>query len=244
VPDEVSFLHNMDEENIQSQDQSYFLLNLSPGKVAKKLNKVAGLEQMDKALKEINSMVRKLVGERKALGKTIDDLRSRIAEMNWIPKARNLHRSIKKLEDEELDIEHRINKIEQLILDLAHYKKKAITTLPNQAVKQSDAMSKLAEEYQNLDNSIEVVSDILQQININQNKINKWQDCSDFNADSLRHEYEDLEYKIQMVSKIIGLIENDYVYLSDIHTDILKLEKEYQVKLKKCGICPTCGAKT
>jgi len=244
VPEEIELLHNMSEENIQSQDQSYFLLNLSPGNVAKKLNMVAGLEQMDKALKEINSRVRRLVGERKSLGKTIDDLRSRIAKMGWVPKANSLHKSIKKDEDTLLECDHRLHKIEELIGDYVHYSKKAKTTLPNAAIKLSDAMGVLAEEYQNLDISITTVSDILKQIDSNQDKINEFTDAIDFNADDLRIEYENLEDRLQMVSKIIKLIEQETENANSVQKEINKYEKDYKHRLKICGVCPTCGAKT
>lgn len=244
VPEEIELLHNMDEENIQSQDQSYFLLNLSPGNVAKKLNMVAGLEQMDKALKEINSRVRKLVSERKSLGKNVDDLRSRIAEMGWVPEAKSLHKAIKKGESDILDHDHNINRIEELITDLIHYKRKSKTTLPLQAIRLSDAMGLLAEEYQNLDDSITSVSDVLNQVDVNQKKIDQWQDFDDFDTESLKNEYEDLDGRIQRVDKVIKLIEAGVFDMDEANSSLIKYEKKYKHVLKACGKCPTCGAKT
>jgi len=57
VPNEVLGLLNLNEVNIQSQHDRYFLLQNSSGEVAKKLNKVVGLDIIDKTLSKINSIV-------------------------------------------------------------------------------------------------------------------------------------------------------------------------------------------
>ena len=51
VPEEVSTILNIDEINLQQQFDKPFLLADSPGEVAQHFNKVAHLENMDRAIK-------------------------------------------------------------------------------------------------------------------------------------------------------------------------------------------------
>jgi len=57
VPDEVLAISKMNELNLQSQGDGYFMLGDSPGKRAKDLNKIVGLEIIDESLKKINSQI-------------------------------------------------------------------------------------------------------------------------------------------------------------------------------------------
>lgn len=50
LPNEVQQIMNLKDINIQSQSDAYFMLNLTPGQVAKKINKVVNLEVMHKVL--------------------------------------------------------------------------------------------------------------------------------------------------------------------------------------------------
>ena len=58
VPTEVRNLTKMNFVNLQKQHEPYFLLNEKPGQVAKKLNELANLQIMDKALQIANSFIR------------------------------------------------------------------------------------------------------------------------------------------------------------------------------------------
>ena len=55
VPDEISSILNMDEINLQSQIDSFFLLNETSGYVASYLNQIANLGQIDSTTKAIKS---------------------------------------------------------------------------------------------------------------------------------------------------------------------------------------------
>jgi len=66
VPQEISEALNMDEINLQKQHDAPFLLSESPAEVARKLNKVASLESIDTANKNIAGIIRKLQQDEKA----------------------------------------------------------------------------------------------------------------------------------------------------------------------------------
>ena len=58
VPEEVRSVTKIGPENIQSQGDGYFLIDKTPGQVAKMLNKVIGLEVIDQTLSNIDRKVR------------------------------------------------------------------------------------------------------------------------------------------------------------------------------------------
>lgn len=58
VPDEIVQVLNMDEVNLQQQLDTPFLLSESPGKVAAFLNKVAGIDLIDKSIKDIQKEIK------------------------------------------------------------------------------------------------------------------------------------------------------------------------------------------
>jgi len=60
VPDEIQQALNLTEINLQQQLDAPFLLSLSPGQVAEHFNKVAKLEQIDKATSNVNGSIREL----------------------------------------------------------------------------------------------------------------------------------------------------------------------------------------
>lgn len=57
VPTEVSNLLNLDDHNVQTQHQPYFLISDSAGDVARKLNSVCGLDIIDACLKNAGTLV-------------------------------------------------------------------------------------------------------------------------------------------------------------------------------------------
>jgi len=99
TPVEISNLTRMKKVNFQGQHPSdqYFLLADKPGEVAKKFNKVAGLEIMDKAIADISSQVR-LVNSKISLCKEeIETREKQIQDFEWVEKAKIHARKLKKI---------------------------------------------------------------------------------------------------------------------------------------------------
>ena len=94
VPEEIVNVLNIQEGNIQSQHQDYFLLQDSPGEVARKLNDLVGLSIIDTIFKNINSKIRQVS-----------------SDITFFKNDRN------KLEQELLQYEN-LDKIEKLITNI------------------------------------------------------------------------------------------------------------------------------
>jgi len=87
VPEEVTQLLNLSDFNFQTQHDAYFLLNDSPGSVAKTLNDLVGLSIIDTIFKNINSKSLFLKRQSEENQTTIDKLQSEIDQLQYLDEA-------------------------------------------------------------------------------------------------------------------------------------------------------------
>ena len=73
VPEEITEALNLSDYNIQSQHEKYFLLQDTPGEVARLLNELVGLDIIDTSYKNLNSRIRKSTEDIEAFKKLRDD---------------------------------------------------------------------------------------------------------------------------------------------------------------------------
>jgi len=105
VPSEVSDFINLDEVNLQSQHDQYFLLQSSAGEVAKKLNQVANLEIIDFVLGEVNSEITSANKEIQRTKTEIDSLKAELKVYDGLNEieilASEITQSIQLLEEKQ-----------------------------------------------------------------------------------------------------------------------------------------------
>jgi len=121
VPEEISSILNMNDVNIQSQMDSPFLLSESPAEVARVLNHVASLEDIDRAHQGIGSLTRKnnaeLVHKKSNLGNLEEDLEefSFLDEMEVrVENLEKRERGINSLDQDRYQLEGMIQDLEDL----------------------------------------------------------------------------------------------------------------------------------
>jgi hypothetical protein len=90
VPDEVSLICNLDEGNFQGQFDAPFLLNESPGAVAKRINKIANIDLIDTMISSISS-------ERRVIN---DRLQSNTDGQRDISRILQAHEGVEKFDEE------------------------------------------------------------------------------------------------------------------------------------------------
>lgn len=126
VPDEVSDLFNMDNVNMQPQWQSYFMLDQSSGQVARSLNAVSGLEDMDLSLKVVNSRIKDSNSEVTHLSEEIKECEDEIENLSWIDKSFEKLEGLKNLQEEIATKKYEKNVLLDLLIaydELIHDKK-------------------------------------------------------------------------------------------------------------------------
>ena len=90
IPREVSAALQLNDINIQSQHDSYFLLQESPGKVAKRLNELVNLDIIDHVLQQVNTTLRDTKRGVASVENSIGILEEKLTQFTHIPKAEKL----------------------------------------------------------------------------------------------------------------------------------------------------------
>jgi exonuclease SbcC len=98
VPEEVAAVINMSNVNIQRQLDGPFLLNETPGEVAKHFNKLAHLEKIDTGMRNILSWIRKLEQSISATRDEQKELKTQYKQLSYVDR---MEQDIEVLEDME-----------------------------------------------------------------------------------------------------------------------------------------------
>ncbi len=244
VPQEIKDITQMQEVNIQPQYKSYFLLDETPGNVAKAFNSVSGLEEMDASLKNINSKVRATSSALAINLKETVAIEEQIKSMKWLPIAR---KKLQKIEEEEAGLQRTFgicNMVKELVGSIIKQQSK-LKELPD-----FSALPKIKEIFeldQNIDekiNSTNKIHDLLESLSKLQTKQKR------YNAlDSL-----DLSSTAEISQQIATLSSNVLSILKMKETIAEKQQMllRNEIKIKERGqslseledeldICPTCG---
>ena len=243
VPDEVQEICNLQDYNLHGQHDSYFVLQDSPGEIARKLNEVVGLDEIDRINKNVNRIISeskrdlaKAEFEEKELQEelkqykgldirkaSLDRLKRTLTERETLRRERTEIKNILKgINDcnnaiEQYDI---FLEIEDIIKTIQN-EIKIIETLENSRSVLSqivDGIKEADEELQELDDTISVSShtDII---------IENYKEIQ-----ALKKERDELGWLLSNLNHI----ENDIESLQD---SIDELSKE----ISEIGICPILG---
>lgn len=79
---------NMAEVNSQAQLDSPFLMSLSPGEAAKRLNEVANLEVIDRSLSGVAALVRQATADARTCEARSEELAAELERTEWVKDAR------------------------------------------------------------------------------------------------------------------------------------------------------------
>lgn len=248
-PEEVKNFLNLSDHNIQTQHESYFLLQNTPGEVAKQLNDLVGLDLIDRMYSVINSR--------------INVTNSRIS---YLQKDRNE-------KEEELVKYEKLNEIGSLLLKIEKMYEKFVaqtteTNFLNQSIVSLDLIKKERAKYseilgaksslQKLQSKIEALNEINEKLNFIERTIdvlNKIREDKSAEQEwsKIKSIYDGLIIKITKTQKI----NDDLSYLStkldSIHeikenqktqkekkTIIQQKLKDLLEKLVENQMCPLC----
>jgi len=246
VPEEVSDLFNMDDVNMQPQWQSYFMLDQSSGQVARSLNAISGLEDMDLSMKAINSKIKDSNTEVSNLAEDIKECEEEIEALSWIDAAKtelqdisSIHDKIAEKRQEQGSLASLLTRYETLQIELK--------TLPD-----FSALPTIKELLQ-LDEHIESLVDGADKLQVLVGKEATLQEQLS-ELDFVPKAKQDLEVCQQMHQQILADIESRSCLvkklseLNDIQKsldDVQKHTDDCRKAVKKChseiDVCPTCN---
>jgi len=100
VPDEVAAVLNIGDDNIQTQAETFFLLQQTSGQVAKKINEVVNLKSMDAALVEALRREKETKVDIKINKKSLEAKRESFTKLDMVEAADEKLRLIEAAEEE------------------------------------------------------------------------------------------------------------------------------------------------
>lgn len=162
VPKEIVDALNLHDINFQYQLDSPFVISESPGKITKIINSITKIDDVDKWIKKLNSIIRdtdKDLKEKRIELKDIKKQLSQLKDLNVIGK------QIKELNKTERDIsklEIEYDNIEQLLKDINDHENK-IKRLNNKLKieKDYDKLQKINDQIEECYDTIDIINEII-----------------------------------------------------------------------------------
>lgn len=121
-PQEVEETLNISDVNVQRQLDPPFLLSASPGEVARFLNSMIKLEEIDKCLSEADSRLKSSRKHLKSIESLRDDKEAEIGALEWVDEAQVILDKYKAAEKVVTNLTAKLNRIES---QLTEYKEKS-----------------------------------------------------------------------------------------------------------------------
>jgi exonuclease SbcC len=247
VPQEITDTLNLSDCNVQSQHEKYYLLQDTPGEVARKLNELVGLDIIDTAYKNLDEKIRKQKGNITTLKVTRDKLEKSIEEYANLEQIGILITRIERSQGiitAKTATLNDLKKIKSAIEEIRKEKGELSATIALEGRVSSilDRISKLAVLTKRR-KSLKDLSDSLQAIKQDRESDNLWL--------GLEVHYKSLTDRIANVNELkkkraaladiqtkLGNI-RDQKKIAD--TKVSTLTTKYLAMLKEMGICPICG---
>ncbi len=222
------------------------MLTDSPGQVAKKFNKVSGLEIMDKALYEINSQVRNCNTELKLCVNEIQDKKDNIKDLAWVDQAIKKGKVLIAYKKELKKNKTEKEVINDNLLELKNISNKLATfDFLNDAIKQVKNLQNINKDIQEYINKFDSINDIIKPLKKTVLNLNSYKGIS-----KLQKGLETvilLEQKVKKdniqryeISDRLSHLENIQKHIDRKQKEINSITKEFKNELSING-CPLCG---
>lgn len=247
VPKEIVELLNMAEYNFQSQHQSYFLIQDTPGEVAKKLNDLVGLSVIDTLFSNIASKIRKastnisiLTSRRTDLERDLDKYKNLDQVKTIIEKIEKTQAEVDGIQSSLISLDLKISSVQAIedqqaeLIPYTDLEPRIVSTLTKieEATKEQasiDRLSSLCQSIRKIDSSLEVNKEWIKL----EPKYTKL-------SDKIK-EVEGIQSKKTSLYNLIYGITSLNTNIGSSQANVKKLIKEYVDKLHEFKICPTCG---
>lgn len=248
VPEEIDKLVNIAPHCFQSQFDTYFLLQDSPGEVARKLNAVVGLDVIDDVYKLIKSKESEANDTEKNLKKDIENINSELENLAYIDIIKPIVSLIEEYEEELNLLDSHIDKLDSLI-DVIQHDSLEINDI-SLVLQFEDRINNIKcklEELEIIDSYIDKLNLLIRNISMIENEQEECDSKIRFEERISRlldycDELEANKKDCELIESLMGQIRQ---YESEIcSVDIFKLENEYDDLLKNYGICPWCRRET
>lgn len=246
VPEEINKLTNIAPHCFQSQFDTYFLLQDSPGEVARKLNEVVGLNVIDDVYKLVNSKESEAKDTEKNLKKDIDNIKSELESLAYIDTIKPIIQRIEENENELEKLDSSIELISNLINDVKECAfeindLKSILQFENDIISILDKLNELEE----IDYYIDQLNSIVRNIHMIEKEKEECEDKLRF-EDRVNmllgycDELEECKKHCELIESLMRQMNTYKEEIEDHSSSLEELEIEYKKILKEFGFCPWC----
>jgi exonuclease SbcC len=247
VPSEITEALNLASYNVQSQHQKYFLLQDTPGEVARSLNELTGLSIIDQTYKKADSEIRSTKADIENLKSERDEKKNQIKQYDNLEEIHELIQGIEKDTEELAKIEVALIKIEKSINDINKNKEEMAELQSLMEVeKEVDAVLILIAEYKEVDSkeySIEALIHQLEGVEEDRKENGAWLEMEPSYSEltSLIIEWNKMELGISSLNSLVTSLTDIVEKKTKANAALTLITNKYITLLAEEGICPTCG---
>jgi len=246
VPDSVSLISNMDDTNVQRQKDFYFMLNDSPGQVARMFNKVSGLDEMDYAQTEINIRYKKKKKEMDVLSSRHGAIEEKLSDTSWIVEADERYSIIEMYEKEEKELIGEIVFLDNAIASIEVIEEEIASLLDPGIIERIDTIFTVEEEVIEVEEEIDKLQNLLESSSLLENEIRNIRLPEEGRIDEIEdviREIEEIDDSISRINLLIQYCANYEADIVDAEGELIILKNKYKDVLSTFDICPICERK-
>lgn len=247
VPEEVSKEFDLSEFNIQTQHDPYFLLNDSPGEVAKKLNDLVGLSIIDTIFQNLNAKITFSKKTSKELSDRIESLSGEIASLDWLEDASRDLQVIEDLQNLKANLLKKYEETTDLVDRHAYFLKERSKNCYLLALEEPlNKVSSLLTSYQERKEKFCKIKEDLHLLDDLDKNIEETEDWLKVERSYrlLTRKINVCENREQQLSNLLKVC-NDHSTWSEKYSkhqiSLTEKKKEFSTFLKKYKVCPFCG---
>ena len=161
VPQEVQDLLQVSEDNWQSQLAAPFWLSLSPPDLARELNAVVNLTEIDQVFERVASQIRRFRAEESVVGERWSNAQKEASELAWVELAYSRYQQLEAKQEQVERLRSQVERLDALVFQ-AEQAQKTTEFLPKiqalltklarvqELASQVQKLGRLLEQYQEL----------------------------------------------------------------------------------------------
>lgn len=247
TPEDIAKALNMSEVNLQLQLDKPFLLSDTPGQIAGYFNKIAGIDAIDKATKDIKKEIREINQSVSIFKDEIVENQEKLKKYDNLEEAEKLLSSLEHTEKQKIALIRRKKDLRQVIEEYTAVqellgKKNYLIDTEKFVDKTLDSISKRKE----VKNSITVLKQLISKIDSTEKtkeqitELLQYEEKVTITIDSI-NKRKQIKAKIKQISNIV----TKYYTIEDSIKDTQRKQQDLQDLLDEqhIQICPFCGTK-
>lgn len=249
VPDEVQAVTMMNDLNFHSQHDPYFLIQETPGLVAKKLNEVVGLEVIDETMSRVNKLINTNEYDLKSAQEKSISIEEDLKAFNHLEEYESKVKEFDVLYKQSKSLDIKIQSIKQAVVEIKELRGN-IELLEGWLTVEGklDEVKDLLQSTQKQLKQIDLLKRLVNSLHVEKGKIFHYSKKLPLyeKIQQLREAIKDvkrLETQSKIISNTMQSIKRERNTISIQDKQIASLQNTYDQLLKQEGVCPLCKQK-